>query len=225
MLKRTTFNFVHRIKMHRRLLLALPSGEEHDRRDRRRHRPLQSPHGVLRHHLRWHLGGIRSWSHHVRLQERTFQEHVVIVERLVAGREHALCHVSAAIDVVVTINEDLWLDDRDQAVLLADDGVASQSIGVLVDRELTGLGGADLQDGAPLGKASSGSVVLLAALRKAIESLSGGLAIGPGELDGALVDLDAGEHTALLEDFDEGLAVGSLLEEGLLEEDGAAQVL
>jgi hypothetical protein len=56
-------------------------------------------------------------------------------------------------------------------------------------------------------------------------ALGGGLLLGAGNLDGALVHLDAREDTTLLEDIDEELAILGLLVQGLLEEDHAAEVL
>lgn len=54
--------------------------------------------------------------------------------------------------------------------------------------------------------------------------MGGGLAIGAGDVNGALVDLDAWDDGILLEDLDEGLAVGGLLVKCLLEEDDAGEV-
>jgi len=59
---------------------------------------------------------------------------------------------------------------------LADSGVASQSVGILVDGEFGwGVGGSvDLDHGSPLGEACTKSVVLLGSLVKIVESLKKG---------------------------------------------------
>ena len=56
-------------------------------------------------------------------------------------------------------------------------------------------------------------------------ALGGGLLVGASNLNGTLVDLDAGEDTSLLKDIDEGLAILGLLVEGLLKEDHATEAL
>lgn len=147
----------------------------------------------------------------------------MLIESLVDGRQHGLGGGGAPVDVMGAVGEDLRLDNGDEAVLLADDGIAGQALGVELDAQLRRLGGADLEDGAPLGEAGAGLVVLLAAGGEGVEALGGGLAGGAGDVDGALVDLDAGEDAVVVEDVDEGLAVGGLLVEGLLEEDDAGE--
>lgn len=149
---------------------------------------------------------------------------MVVVERLVDRREHRLGDGGALLNVVGTVGEHLRLNDGHQPVLLADDGVAGQALSILLDGQLRRLGGADLKDGTPLGEASAGLVVLAAPGAEGIKALGGGLAVGSGELDGALVDLDPGDDAVLLEDLDEGLAVGGFLVECLLEEDDAGEV-
>jgi hypothetical protein len=124
-----------------------------------------------------------------------------------------------------SINKDLRLNNGHQTVLLADDGIASKTLGVLVNGKLRWLVGADLEDGTPFGKAGSSLVVLGAALAKVVMTLGGGLLVGSSELDNTLVHLDAREDIGLLEHVDEGLAGLGALVEGLLEEDHAADVL
>ena len=216
---------VHGVQVERGLLLTLSPRKEHDGRHGGGHRPLERPHGVLGHHGRRHLGRVRPGGHHVGLQQGAFQEHVVVVERLVHGGQHLLCDGSTDLDAVGPVDEDLRLDDGYEAVLLANDGVPGEAVGVLGDGEEGGLGGPDLEDGAPLGEAGAGLVVLSAALAQVVEALRGGLAIGASELDGTLVDLDAREHVTLIQHVHEGLAGGGLLVESFLEEDDAAQVL
>lgn len=63
-------------------------------------------------------------------------------------------HLECALDVVVAVKGDLWLDDGDQAGGLADGGVAGQAVGSLVHR----LGAGARWDGdnrAPLGEAGA----------------------------------------------------------------------
>ena len=184
----------------------------------------------------------------------------------VDGGEHALLDARGGGDVVRAVDEDLGLDDRHEAELLADARVA----GEVLRRDLDGeVGGAavldvDLERRPPLGETCALLVVLLAALRQAVEAtapLLAGTAVV--QRDQAGVDLDARNDVEALpslgvgvrgatpagviceeavradarevcgrwwaggdlHDVDERLAVGVVLEEGLLEEDGARDVL
>jgi hypothetical protein len=70
-----------------------------------------------------HLGGIRARGDHVGLKEGPFQKNVVVVESLVASSQHNLGDISTTVNVMGPIDQDLRLDDWDEAVLLADDGI------------------------------------------------------------------------------------------------------
>jgi len=150
---------------------------------------------------------------------------MVLVESLVAGSKDHLSDVSAALNVMRAIDEDLRLHNRNQTILLADDGIASKTLSIQVNGKLRWLVGANLEDSTPLGKAGTGLVVLGTALAKVIMALGGGLLVGASDLDGTLVDLDAREDTSLLKNINEGLAVLGLLVEGLLKEDHTTEVL
>ena len=163
---------------------------------------------------------------HVGLEEGALEEDLVVVERLVDGGEDALGDGGAGLDVVGAVGEDLGLDDGDEAVLLADERVPGEALGVLLDGELGRLaGGADLEHGPPLGEAGTGLVVLGAARAQGVEALGGGLAVGAGDVHGALVHLDPRHDAAGLEHVDERRAGGRALVERLLEEDDAGEVL
>ena len=58
-----------------------------------------------------------SGGHHVGLEQRALQVHVVVGQRLVHGGQHLLRHVLAALQVVVAVGQDLGLHDGDDAVL------------------------------------------------------------------------------------------------------------
>jgi hypothetical protein len=79
---------------------------------------------------------------------------------------------------VSSIHQNLRLNDGDDTVLLADSGIASEATGVLLDGELRGLIGADLENSTPLGEAATDLVVLGASLVEIVVTLSGGLAVG-----------------------------------------------
>jgi hypothetical protein len=216
---------VHGVEVEGGLLLTLATREEDNGGHGSRDSPLEGSDSVLSNDLRGHPLGVGARGDHVGLQEATLKEDVVLVESLVAGSKDHLGDVSTALNVMRSIDKDLRLNNGHQTILLADDGVASKTLGVQVNGQLRWLVRANLEDSTPLGKAGASLIVLGAALGKVIMALGGGLLVGANNLDGTLVHLDAREHTALLEDIDKGLAVLGLLVEGLLEEDHTAEVL
>lgn len=104
----------------------------------------------------------------------------MVVESLVNGSKNGLSDGGAFFNIVRSVGENLWFDNGNQPVLLANDGVTSQALRILLDGQLGRLGGADLEDSTPLGETSAGFVVLLAAGAERVEALSGGFAIGAG---------------------------------------------
>lgn len=67
-------------------------------------------------------------------------------------------------------------------------------------------------------------LVLGAADGEIVEALGGALVLGSHQGHDALVDLDAGNDSALVEHLHEERAVGGLLVQGLLEQDDAGHV-
>lgn len=151
---------------------------------------------------------------HVRLQEGTFKKDMVIIQSFVNRGENSLGNRRTFLDVMVTVSENFRFDDRSHPILLADYGVASQPLSVLLNRQLRRLGGADFQHRPPLGEPRA----------EVVESLSGGFPISSGELDCPLVHLDARNRIVFLENFHEQLAAGGFLVHGFFKEDDTGEV-
>ena len=126
---------------------------------------------------------------------------------------------------MITICKDLWLHDGAQAVQLTDTGVASEYVGVFVDGKFSRTSVADLEDAPPLGESSSAFVILFASLGEAVQALRRGLIVRTQQFHDSLVDLDAGDDPKVLEDLDERRTVVAFLEERLVEQNNAAEVL
>ena len=158
---------------------------------------------------------------------RSLQKDMVVGEGLVDRRKDFLGHGRANGDVVASIGKDLRLNDGDQAVLLADAGIARQAIGVLVDAQIRRASGGliNLQNSTPLGEARTGLVILGTPGTEVVNSLRLSLAVGSGELDDTLVDFDARDNVLGVEHLDERRAVVGALVEGLLEQDDARDAL
>lgn len=85
-------------------------------------------------------------------------------------------------------NADLGLDNGDKAVSLADSGVAGEAV-CAVTLSDDGRASGDGNNGAPLSEASASLVVLGASLGEAVKALAPGLAVGAGEGNQSLVNL------------------------------------
>merc|ERR1711931_59287 len=155
---------------------------------------------------------------HVGLEQGSLQVDVVVRQGLVHSGKDLLSHVLAALQVVVAVGEDLRLNNGDNAVHLADAGIAGQDVGVLKDGQFGG-GGGDLQHTAPLGEIGTVLLVLGHTLIQAIKTLGGGLAVGSGKGDDTFVNLDSNNHASLLQELGEEHAIVGLLVQGLVEED------
>lgn len=212
-------DLVHGCQVSGGLLFRLTARQKHDSGDSRGHGTGQSTESEVSSGLDISLGAFSTVQDHVGLQEGTLQKDMVVVESLVAGGKHALGNGSADLNAVRTISQDLGLDNGDQAVGLADDGITGQGVGVLVNGELRRAAVADLEDSTPLGKSSALLVVLGAALAEVVNSLGLSLAVGAREVNNTLVDLDTRDDVLVLEHLDKGGAVGGVLEESLLEQD------
>merc|ERR1719213_793386 len=181
--------------------------------------------GVVGDDLGGQLGArVRAGGHHGGLQEDALEHDVLVREALEDLGPGIGGDLEGGVDVVLAVEQDLGLDDGDEAVLLADGGVAGEAVGA-VEEGLVGGARGDVHHGAPLGEAGALLVVLGAALGEPVQALAPGLAVAVGHGHEALVDLDPGDDALLVQGVDEGGAVGAALVERLLEEDGPADVL
>lgn len=125
-------DLVHFVEVESGLLLRLSTREEHDSAKGRWDSSGEGAHGVpgnlFSGGLNWALSSL---SDHVRLEEATLEEHVVLIERLHASGENALSDLSADLNGVVAVSEDLGLNNGSEAVLLTDSSIASQGVGSL----------------------------------------------------------------------------------------------
>ena len=167
----------------------------------------------------------RACSDHVRLQEATLQEHLVIVQSLEDGCEDSLGDGLADFDAVVAVHQDFRLDDRDDAVSLADRSVSGESFSGVQDGQIGWLAVSDSEHVSPLGKSASDRIEVRAPLVEVVESLGGFLSIGSHDRDDTFVDLDAREDLLRLQDLDKGLASLVLLGELFFEQDDSTDVV
>lgn len=148
------------------------------------------------------------WSHHVRFVEHSFEEEVVVNERLVHCLVHSLGDFLAILDAVRAVAQNFRFDDRDQTVFLADGSVPGESPGVFVD----GLLGwevvflVDFEDSSPFGEPDSHGVIFLGLLVEFVESGSPGLVVSAWQYLKTFVDFDSRNDAFFTQDFDEFFA-------------------
>lgn len=164
-------------------------------------------------------------SDHVGLEEGTFDDEVVVKHRLHDGTEHTLGYSSASLNVMISVSENLWLNDWHQAVVLANGSVSGQRVSSLVDGQLGWSPVANLEHGSPLGKAAPLLVEGLCAGCQAVQTLRGRLVIGAAQNDQTLVEFDASVDVSRTEQLNEVLALGRSLVNRLLKHDHTRDVL
>jgi len=129
----------------------------------------------------------------------------VLSEKLLHdSTEYFLGNNSALLDSMITILEDLWLDNWHESVLLADGSVSSKGVSGLLN---SGIRWADvlinLKDGSPFSESASQFVIFSASGTKSIKSLGGCLSIGSSDNLETSVDLDTAVNVSGSEDLAE----------------------
>ena len=126
---------------------------------------------------------------------------------------------------MISVLENLGLDDRHKSVLLADGSVSGEVVGIFSDSDIAGHSVANLEDSSPLGKSASHLVVLGAPLAKSVESLCGGLLVSSSDDLKPSVDLNSAVDASALKDLSELLTVFAGVSYGFVKHDDSADVL
>merc|ERR1719443_331128 len=166
------------------------------------------------------------WRDHARLEQRALEHDAIHLELAVDLRPNVLVHALGEHDVVVPVHQDLGLHERSETLALRDGSVCGQAEGRVLYGDVAGppiLG--DGQHCPPLGEARALLVVLLASLGELVQASAVLLVVGARDAPKSCVHFNAHNDSLLIEDFHERPAVRSCLEQGLLVEDGAANVL
>ena len=117
--------------MRGRLLVGLAAGEERDAGHRRRHAGLEQADRLLGDFIdRRTFRALFAGHHHVGLQHHAFELHLLKIELLERGLQNALGDGIASVGVVIAVHQHFGLNDRDDAFLLAQRGIAPRARGV-----------------------------------------------------------------------------------------------
>jgi hypothetical protein len=126
---------------------------------------------------------------------------------------------------VLTLHQNLGLDDRHDAGLLAEARIACERMGVRLDAAMGRSPLADPDHRSPLGEASAQLAVLAQAAAQPVESLRDGLPAEARERLGAQIHLDARQDARARQELGEGRAVVARLPKGLVVHDHAADAV
>jgi len=221
---------IHGIQVSRSLFLRLSSRKEHDAGNGGRDGSLENGDGGsgdLFGSDRLVFGRGVAGGDHVGLEQSSLQQDLVVMQSLDDDRQDSLGGLNAVLERVLSVHQDLGLNDGNESVLLADGSISSQTVGILQHGKRSGaaLLGINLEHGSPLGKSSSGFVELLASSSEIVQSQGGGLLGSVGNDGGSLVDLDANLDAQLVEHLSKGGSISSLLEQSLLVQDHSRDVV
>jgi hypothetical protein len=209
-----------------RVLVRLAAGEEDDPGHRGRHVLGEAVERRRRDLLdAGAVGRLVAAQHHVRLEERPGEVDALVEQLRVDRGEDARGDDAAALDRVRAVLQDLRLDDRDDARLLAQRRVPGERVRVRPDAVLARQRVRDGVRRAPLREARAEPAVLGEALAQPVQAFGDRLALGAGERLRARVDLDAGDDPLRGEQLGERRPIGGALAERLVVEDDAADEL
>ncbi len=214
---------VDRVQPRGRELRRLAAGQERDPGHLVRHGPQKARDGRVGDRVDVLLRRRReSGQHHVRLQQHPVERDALRGELREDGVERRARHLVAARERMVAVHQDLRLDDRHDAGLLAERRVARERVRVDVDAGRGRDAVADRDHRAPLREAGAERRVLREPLAQPVEPF-GDLLVGmERERLRAGVDLDAGHDAEGRQRVGERDAGERALPDRLVEQDRAA---
>jgi len=216
---------VHGVQVHGSLEFGLTTGQEHDTGDGGGDAAVEHLQGIVSDLLSTSAAlALGTRGNHGRLEEDTLKENAVISHIFKGLGPSHLSDLKSAVNVVVTIKENLGLDNGDETRILGNGGVTGKTVGAVSDSGGGGTSG-NRDNRAPLSEAGTLLVVLITTLGKTVKASAPGLAVGVGERVETLVDLNTGNKSLLVQAGNHGLSRADVLEESLLEEDGTGDVL
>ena len=94
----------------------------------------------------------RSIKNHVRLEKTPLEEYSMVVQLSEDSAEHFFCYPLAVFSRVRPVRQNFRFNNRHKSVLLANQGVLSQTDGVLADSLVAWTSFFDFKDSSPLSK-------------------------------------------------------------------------
>ena len=182
-------------------LLRLSTGQEGDSGNSRGDSPGESSNGVEGNLLR---GGLLftsgTLSDHVGFQQKTLEEESLGDELIHDSVEDLLGNLSTFSNIMITIRNNLWLNDWHETIVLANLTISGERVGSLGDGNLRWAIFIDLNDSSPFGEPGTHLVVSSGSLGKSIETLGLSFIISTLNKDHAGINLNSckdalvGEH-------------------------------
>lgn len=103
-----------------------------------------------------------SGCHHVWFQQSTFQVYMMIVQCFVHGGQNGFGDLLAAVQIVITIGQNFWLNNWNDAICLANGCIACENVGIFQNGLVAWGVFADFQYATPFGEVASILFVLCA---------------------------------------------------------------
>mmetsp|Transcript_10348 Transcript_10348/g.29327 ORF Transcript_10348/g.29327 Transcript_10348/m.29327 type:complete len:392 (-) Transcript_10348:181-1356(-) len=206
------------VQVHGRLLLGEAAAQEEDPREVAGQALVEHVQGRRRDLVRPRLGRAVGPRHdHLRLQQAELHVHLVLLQPPHDFLQDLGRDLPRPCHVVVARDQDLWLDDGDESLLLAYPRVPGELLRVLLDALPGGQGPRDFEGGPPLGESRSLLAVLGAPLLQSVQPLCHRLFLA--QRSQALINFDPREHPLPLQDLHKRLPVLGRLQERLLVKD------
>jgi len=199
---------VHGVEVKRSIFLRLSTGEEDDTWEGRYNSSRESSDSKVSNLLGAGLlsvGG--TFGYHIRLQKKTLNDKFLVNESSHDSGEDSLRGFGADLNAVVTVGEDLRLNDGHKTVVLADASVSGKRVSGLTDGNFGWSSVTDLADSSPLGESATFLVESLASSGETVKTLSGLLVLGSTDDDKTLIDLNTSEDSAVFKVLNEVLSV------------------
>lgn len=163
---------VHGVEVQGGVKLRETAGEEHDTSSGGGNARLKHADGGVSDLLRSvTLRAISARANHGRLEQHALEGDVVVSKVLESLRPHPRRDLKGGVDVVITVEENLGLDDRNETSVLADGSVTGKAVGAVSHSDARGAIG-DGNHRAPLAEAGSLLIVGSRAIREVVKALA-----------------------------------------------------
>ena len=136
-----------------------------------------------------------------------------------------LCHLKAAGQIVVTVDQYFGFDNRYDVMRLTQRGIAGQRVGIGGVTRLAGQAIRYGVDSTPLGKPRAQLCIFSQPRSQTVEPLSHFFSGVKGQILRAGVDLDTRDNTLFLQCLHKWTAVSGVIAQGLIEQNRTTDVI
>ena len=136
-----------------------------------------------------------------------------------------LCHLKAAAQIVVAVNQYFGFDNRNDVIFLPQRGIASQRVGIGGVTRLAGQAIRHGIDSTPLGKPRAQLCIFSQPRSQPVESLGHFFSRVKGQILRTGINLDTRDNALFLQRLHKWTAVSGVITQGLIEQNCTANVI